>query len=59
MIESAVWMVCGFHFIPLQFKFGMLNALFYIQMLHVWDHFDHTNDVDWWKTQGWPLVKAR
>ncbi|KAF8811090.1 glycoside hydrolase family 95 protein [Phlegmacium glaucopus] len=26
--------------------------------LHVWDHFDHTNDVDWWKAQGWPLVKG-
>ncbi|KAF8954807.1 glycoside hydrolase family 95 protein [Flammula alnicola] len=27
-------------------------------MFHVWDHFDHTNDVDWWKSQGWPLVKG-
>lgn len=25
--------------------------------IHAWDHFDHTNDVNWWKTQGWPLVK--
>ncbi|OJA17722.1 hypothetical protein AZE42_04789 [Rhizopogon vesiculosus] len=27
-------------------------------MIHAWDHFDYTNDVDWWKTQGWPLVKS-
>jgi len=27
-------------------------------MLHVWDHFDYTNDVAWWKTQGWPLLKG-
>ncbi|KAJ7868836.1 glycoside hydrolase family 95 protein [Mycena leptocephala] len=25
-------------------------------MLHVWDHFDYTNDVAWWKAQGWPLI---
>ena len=28
------------------------------QMIHVWDHFDHTNDVSWWKSQGWPLIKV-
>ncbi|KAF7369037.1 Glycoside hydrolase family 95 protein [Mycena venus] len=27
-------------------------------MLHVWDHFDYTNDIAWWKAQGWPLIKA-
>ncbi|KAJ7705329.1 glycoside hydrolase family 95 protein [Mycena rosella] len=27
-------------------------------MIHVWDHFDYTNDVAWWKAQGWPLVKG-
>jgi alpha-L-fucosidase 2 len=27
-------------------------------MIHVWDHFDHTNDVGWWKAQGWPLLKV-
>ncbi|KDQ10793.1 glycoside hydrolase family 95 protein [Botryobasidium botryosum FD-172 SS1] len=27
-------------------------------MIHVWDHFDHTNDVAWWKAQGWPLLKG-
>ncbi|KAF8634070.1 hypothetical protein AX17_004332 [Amanita inopinata Kibby_2008] len=27
-------------------------------MIHVWDHFDYTNDVAWWKTQGWPLLKG-
>ncbi|KAJ7584657.1 glycoside hydrolase family 95 protein [Mycena floridula] len=27
-------------------------------MIHVWDHFDHTNDIQWWKTQGWPLIKG-
>ncbi|KAF9042891.1 glycoside hydrolase family 95 protein [Panaeolus papilionaceus] len=27
-------------------------------MFHVWDHFDHTNDVDWWKRQGYPLIKG-
>lgn len=29
------------------------------QMIHVWDHFDYTNDVDWWKAQGYPLLKVR
>ncbi|KAL1693980.1 glycoside hydrolase family 95 protein [Schizophyllum commune] len=28
------------------------------QMIHVWDHFDYTNDVDWWKAQGYPLLKG-
>ncbi|KAG6886580.1 hypothetical protein C0995_006789, partial [Termitomyces sp. Mi166 len=27
-------------------------------MVHVWDHFDYTNDVAWWKSQGWPLIKG-
>ncbi|KIJ12754.1 glycoside hydrolase family 95 protein [Paxillus involutus ATCC 200175] len=27
-------------------------------MIHAWDHFDYTNDVQWWQTQGWPLVKS-
>ncbi|KAG6816007.1 hypothetical protein H0H87_009499 [Tephrocybe sp. NHM501043] len=27
-------------------------------MLHVWDHFDYTNDVVWWKVQGYPLLKG-
>ncbi|KAF7313804.1 Glycoside hydrolase family 95 protein [Mycena chlorophos] len=27
-------------------------------MIHVWDHFDYTNDITWWKSQGWPLVKG-
>lgn len=27
-------------------------------MIHVWDHFDHTNDVQWWRRQGWPLLKV-
>ncbi|KAJ6466949.1 glycoside hydrolase family 95 protein [Mycena sanguinolenta] len=27
-------------------------------MVHVWDHFDYTNDVAWWKAQGWPLLKG-
>ncbi|KAJ7472265.1 glycoside hydrolase family 95 protein [Mycena galericulata] len=27
-------------------------------MVHVWDHFDYTNDVAWWKAQGWPLIKG-
>ncbi|KAI0079139.1 hypothetical protein K474DRAFT_1705823 [Panus rudis PR-1116 ss-1] len=27
-------------------------------MIHVWDHFDYTNDVNWWKSQGWPLLKG-
>ncbi|KAF9004601.1 glycoside hydrolase family 95 protein [Cyathus striatus] len=26
--------------------------------VHVWDHFDFTNDVAWWKKQGWPLLKG-
>ncbi|EJD07952.1 glycoside hydrolase family 95 protein [Fomitiporia mediterranea MF3/22] len=27
-------------------------------MLNVWDHFDYTNDVAWWKAQGYPLLKG-
>ncbi|TBU60468.1 Six-hairpin glycosidase-like protein [Dichomitus squalens] len=27
-------------------------------MLHVWDHFDFTQDSDWFKAQGWPLLKS-
>ncbi|KAJ3802095.1 glycoside hydrolase family 95 protein [Lentinula aff. detonsa] len=27
-------------------------------MLHVWDRFDYSNDVDWWRAQGWPLLKS-
>ncbi|TRM55989.1 glycoside hydrolase family 95 protein [Schizophyllum amplum] len=27
-------------------------------MLHVWDHFDYTNDVSWWQAQGYPLLKS-
>ncbi|KAH9475954.1 putative alpha-fucosidase A [Psilocybe cubensis] len=27
-------------------------------MIHVWDHFDHTNNVTWWRNQGWPLIKG-
>ena len=27
-------------------------------MMHVYDHFDYTNDIVWWKTQGWPLLKG-
>ncbi|KAJ7740936.1 glycoside hydrolase family 95 protein [Mycena maculata] len=27
-------------------------------MVHVWDHFDYTNDIAWWQAQGWPLLKG-
>ncbi|CAE6480275.1 unnamed protein product [Rhizoctonia solani] len=27
-------------------------------MMHVYDHLDYTNDVSWWKRQGWPLLKG-
>ncbi|KAG9311360.1 glycoside hydrolase family 95 protein [Chiua virens] len=27
-------------------------------MIHVWDHFDYTNDVQWWISQGYPLLKG-
>lgn len=27
-------------------------------MIHVWDHFDYTNNVMWFKEQGWPLLKG-
>lgn len=27
-------------------------------MIHAWDHFDYTNDLQWWKSQGYPLVKV-
>ncbi|TFY83133.1 hypothetical protein EWM64_g878, partial [Hericium alpestre] len=29
-----------------------------VQMIHVWDHFDYTHDVDWWKAQGWALLRG-
>ena len=28
-------------------------------MIHVWDHFDFTGDTQWWRAQGWPLLKVR
>ncbi|KAI0965276.1 Six-hairpin glycosidase-like protein [Xylaria arbuscula] len=27
-------------------------------MQHVWDHFDYTQDVDWLRKQGYPLLKG-
>ncbi|QRW12317.1 glycoside hydrolase family 95 protein [Ceratobasidium sp. AG-Ba] len=27
-------------------------------MIHVYDHFDYTNDVTWWREQGWPMLKG-
>ncbi|PFH51636.1 glycoside hydrolase family 95 protein [Amanita thiersii Skay4041] len=27
-------------------------------MIHIWDHFDYTGDVAWWRAQGWPLLKG-
>ncbi|KXN85657.1 putative alpha-fucosidase A [Leucoagaricus sp. SymC.cos] len=27
-------------------------------MSHVWDHFDYTNDLPWWRSTGWPLLKG-
>ncbi|CAE6465399.1 unnamed protein product [Rhizoctonia solani] len=27
-------------------------------MMHVYDHLDYTNDIAWWKRQGWPLLKG-
>ncbi|KAH8823318.1 glycoside hydrolase family 95 protein [Flagelloscypha sp. PMI_526] len=27
-------------------------------MIHVWDHFDFTQDVQWLKSQGYPLLKS-
>ena len=27
-------------------------------MVHVWDHFDYTGDIAWWRDQGWPLLKV-
>ncbi|EKM53204.1 glycoside hydrolase family 95 protein [Phanerochaete carnosa HHB-10118-sp] len=27
-------------------------------MVHVWDHFDFSGDSQWWKSQGWPLLKG-
>ncbi|EIN05501.1 hypothetical protein PUNSTDRAFT_74418 [Punctularia strigosozonata HHB-11173 SS5] len=28
------------------------------RMLHVWDHFDYTHDVAWFRSQGYPLLKG-
>ena len=30
-----------------------------LKMFHVWDHLDFTQDVAWFKSQGWPLLKVR
>ncbi|KAK2467924.1 hypothetical protein APHAL10511_000219 [Amanita phalloides] len=27
-------------------------------MIHVWDHFDYTGNILWWRLQGWPLLKS-
>ncbi|QRW13118.1 glycoside hydrolase family 95 protein [Ceratobasidium sp. AG-Ba] len=27
-------------------------------MIHVYDHLDYTNDLTWWRSQGWPLLKG-
>ncbi|GBE84301.1 glycoside hydrolase family 95 protein [Sparassis crispa] len=27
-------------------------------MIHVWDHFDYTNNITWFRSQGWPLLKG-
>ncbi|KAH7322255.1 glycoside hydrolase family 95 protein [Rhizoctonia solani] len=27
-------------------------------MMHLYDHLDYTNDIAWWKRQGWPLLKG-
>ncbi|KAI0746485.1 Six-hairpin glycosidase-like protein [Daedaleopsis nitida] len=27
-------------------------------MIHVWDHFDFTQDQPWFQSQGWPLLKS-
>lgn len=26
--------------------------------MHIYDHFSYTNDVQWWKSQGYPLLKG-
>lgn len=26
--------------------------------LHVWDHFDYSQDVEWYKSMGYPLLKG-
>ncbi|KDQ52890.1 glycoside hydrolase family 95 protein [Jaapia argillacea MUCL 33604] len=36
----------------------VLTTVTTLQMIHVYDHFDYTNDVEWWRAQGWPLLKA-
>ena len=46
-------MVCGTARTMLEVKLTLS------QMIHVWDHFDYMNDVDWWKAQGYPLLKVR
>ncbi|KAL6297766.1 Six-hairpin glycosidase-like protein [Sparassis latifolia] len=30
----------------------------YPGMIHVWDHFDYTNNITWFRSQGWPLLKG-
>ncbi|KAF7303769.1 Glycoside hydrolase family 95 protein [Mycena indigotica] len=26
--------------------------------IHIWDHYEVSQDTLWWRTQGWPLIKA-
>jgi len=52
-VAANLWMVCYKNLRP---HFGIDKLL---QMLHVWDHFDYTNDVAWFKETGWPLLKVR
>ncbi|KAL7275259.1 hypothetical protein RUND412_001804 [Rhizina undulata] len=37
------------------FAYPQANAW---MMQHVWDHFDYTQDQDWYKTVGYPLIKG-
>ncbi|KAJ1300550.1 hypothetical protein OPQ81_002204 [Rhizoctonia solani] len=27
-------------------------------MMHLYDHLDYTNDIAWWRSRGWPLLKG-
>ncbi|KEP45114.1 glycoside hydrolase family 95 protein [Rhizoctonia solani 123E] len=49
--EAPAWMVCS--------SIGKSSRLLNLaKMMHIYDHLDYTNDVSWWKRQGWPLLKG-
>lgn len=53
-LAAGAWMVSA-----VLRKRGLLSLTSYFQMTQVIDHFDYgLGSIDWWQTQGWPLIKV-